>query len=143
MIEFSIQGDGQKISIAICGYENDQAEDVSDANWLSCKIKVKVDPFFSEFDASLTTQDFSYFYDDLNRMLEKLEEKICFQTDEGWIEISLEPRSLGKVVVSGIVRPPSFQAKTTLTFKFETDQSYLSKANSDLKHILKEFPVKN
>ena len=143
MIKFSIQGNGQKISISIYGYENDQAQDFDDANWLSCKISVNIDPFFFEFDASLTTQNFSYFYSDLNRMLETLEGKVFFQADEEWIEINLDPSSLGKVIVSGIIRPPSFEAKTTLTFKFETDQSYLSKANIDLNQILKEFPIRN
>ena len=143
MIKFSIQGNGQKISISIYGYENDQAQDFDDANWLSCKISVTIDPFFFEFDASLTTQNFLYFYGDLNRMLETLEGKVFFQADEGWIEINLDPSSLGKVIVSGIIRPPSFEAKTTLTFKFETDQSYLSKANIDLNQILKEFPIRN
>ena len=143
MIDFSIQGNGQSVSISVYGYENEHTEDNSDANWLDCKISIKTDPFYGEFRAALTTHDFLYFFKKLSPMLEKLQGEASFQTIEDTIELKLKSSRLGGITVSGTACPFPGQAETKLSFNFEIDQCYLLESERILKSLVEQYPVKN
>lgn len=140
MMNFSIQDQNQLVSIYISGYENKNALDVSDANWLSCRVRLKTDFFTGEFNADLTTDDFLYFYEELEPLLKALEGTASFQTDEGWLEVKVKSIGLGKFSVAVVANPLS-TSKSKLSFNFEVDQTYLSKTRSELKKIVTEYPV--
>jgi len=140
MITVSIAGDGGSISIEVLGYENASASDDSDANWLISRIAVVAGPFSGQLSVALTTQDFAHFRRDLVEALRTLTGKAVFQTDEDSLRFQVEMGSRGTAKVSGIAQVIAGY-RASLTFAFETDQSYLTQARSALDAVVENFPV--
>ena len=136
----SIKGIGGSIEIKLFGYENANSDNSSDANWLKSKIKISSGPFQGEFDATLTTSDFSCFEQELIQVLSNLNGKARFQTDEDWLSFDVEIGFLGTAVVQGTAKAND-GSRTNLVFSFETDQSYLQQTMRALSDITQTFPV--
>jgi hypothetical protein len=140
MMSVPIKGDGGLIVISIMNYERPQADNQSDANWLTSAVDITVGPFSGRFGLSLTTQDFVRFNTDLDQMLRTLKGKSIFQTDEDALYLEIEMGSLGHAKVSGIARDSITQSE--LIFKFPTDQSYLLQTKTALAEVVTRFPVR-
>jgi hypothetical protein len=142
MITVPISGHGGSISIEVLGYENTAATNESDANWLKSRIRIVAGPFSGELDASLTTQDFVYLERELTDVLRTFEGKATFQTDEDWLYFQIEMGSRGAAIISGALKANS-GSRTSLSFSFETDQSYLTQTKHALAQVLKCFPIRS
>jgi hypothetical protein len=140
VIVVPIKGDDGSISIEVVGYENATAGNDSDANWLTCRIEISAGPFRGQFDASLTTQDFADFRRQLDEVLQILKGKAVFQTHEDWLCLEIVMGTRGTAKVGGVAKI-SGGSKTSLSFTFETDQSYLAQTKNALDLMVRDFPV--
>ena len=140
MISMPIEGTGGSILIEVLGYENAATSNESDANWLRCRIKIATGPFSGEIDAALTTQDFAYFERELTEVLRTLKGKATFQTDEDGLRFEVEMGSRGVAMVSGAAKAKG-GSRASLSFSFETDQSFLAQTKRALAEVVEHFPV--
>ena len=140
-IRLEIAGHMGRISIQVLSYENPMAENLSDANWLRCEVEVQAPPFSGVFSASFTTHDFTRFLEELRQILPRLGGTASFITDEDALRlaITLDERS-GRANVSGIAK--GVHTGAALSFRFDSDQSFLAQACRELEAIVKEFPIK-
>lgn len=141
MISMPVEGDGASLVIEVHAYEMvDGATAPSDANWLEATIRISCGALGGVFNASLTTQDFALFAQELSQLLRDLKGKAAFQTDEEHIQFDVEMTGLGRAVVTGVAKSIG-QAKSSLTFSFQTDQTYLTRTMSSLAQVVDQFPV--
>lgn len=126
----------------VLGYENPSAPDVSDANWLKCRVAINIEEaFWANFPASFTTSDFIQFHEELRTVLTKLSGTASFLTDEDALCLSIEIGRTGGALVGGVAQTYG-QPQASLSFSFESDQSFLSRTLHDLEAVVIHFPVK-
>ena len=136
-----VQGDrGATIRIEVRGYENPRADNQDDANWLRCWLTVAVDGFSCELDASFTTHDFVEFQHELEQVISTMAGVASFQPYEEAIRLDVKLGPSGQGSVSGLARSFSTE-RASLSFSFETDQTFLAQTRSELNRINREFPI--
>jgi hypothetical protein len=141
MITILIKGGGCFVSVEVESYEREFTEDFSDANWLKCRIKVRVGAFSADINATMTTHDFVDFQNDLSKSMNNLSGTAAFRTDEEWLSIVIEMNARGAAHVRGTAQVHGLP-KANLTFEFETDQSYLSQTCAQLEKVVQSFPIR-
>ena len=141
MITTLIEGGGCFVSVVVEGYERELAEEVSDANWLKCTIKLGIGAFSAEFYATMTTHDFVEFQSELSKSIKNLSGIATFRTDEEWLSLDIEINARGAAHVCGVAQVHGLP-KAKLTFEFETDQSYLSRTCFQLEKVVQNFPIR-
>lgn len=141
MSSFQIKGYGAHVIINVMCYENKNAVNPSDANWLTSVVDIDVGSFRGHYTAALTTHDFSSFKNELDALLEGGKPEAVFSTDEGWLQLEIKIDSRGVAKIMGIASannvPPS-----NLQFSFETDQASLRETLNSTAEIVGSFPVK-
>lgn len=137
----TIAGASGKLTINILGYENGDARDVDDANWLLCSIELTVDGFNARYRAALTTHELKDLEDELARILSEPGGSMSFVTDEENLGLKIRVESLGGVDIEGDCKV-SGSPKVTLSFLFQSDQTFLAKSLEDIKVALQYFPIK-
>lgn len=140
-VEIEIRGHGGHLRVEVLGYENPSAQDLSDANWLSCDVLVEVSAFSGNISCSFSTQDFIQFRDELRELLANRSGIASFLTDEEHLGIRLEMEATGIVRIEGMAQIYDMP-QATLSFSFESDGSFLTTALRDLEKLIKVFPVK-
>lgn len=141
MNSITIKGENGSVCIQVLRYEHAKAENSSDANWLTSTVQLTVGSFSANLSLNLTTQDFRHFHHDLTKMLETLSGKAIFETPEEGIVFEIEMGSRGNAKVRGKAAEHA-SSRSTLTFEFDTDQSYLALAKTSLAEVIQNFPVK-
>ena len=137
-----IAGPGARCRIQVLGYENPAAQDPSDANWLSCRVAIRGDDSLSaEGPAALSVQDFSDFAEDLHKVLRGAGGTASFTTDEEDVSLNIEIKKTGTASVTGVLRL-SGNVRATLSFAFESDQTFLAEAQRQLEAIARAFPAR-
>lgn len=142
-LEIRIGGHGACVTMEVFGYENPFAENISDSNWVSCQVKLKIREreFSVDFPASFTTHDFAQFYGELSIVVERLEGTASFVTDEQALCISVVVHGTGRGEVKGVAQVCD-TPQASLNFSFESDQSFLNQTLHDLQAVIEKFPVK-
>ena len=138
---WKIAGSDAALLVETIGYENSRATNLSDANWLSCWVRLKIGSFRGNYAASFTTHDFGYFLEELEAMLTEKGDSAAFQTVEEMLRIEVRLRSNGTVLVEGVTQTHDLP-RVKLSFKFESDQSYITQTVNELKSTVRNFPVK-
>jgi len=136
-----VMGHDAGLMVEVLDYENRAAQNPDDANWLKCRIKVNAPPFVGEFQASFTTHDFVHLANALSAALRDCNGSAEFQTYEEGLAFRVDFRKTGQATVSGTAKIPA-QTRTTLSFAFDSDQSFLRESLNELQGILSQFPVK-
>ena len=139
--QITISGQGATIGIVIIGYEREQAENESDANWLSCSVDLRVGAFSAQYAANFATNDFREFR---KQLLAHLEQQIAvakFECDELPLVLSVALSRAGIGRVSGRATSTG-QPSAALDFSFETDQSFLRSTLQQLDAALAAYPVR-
>lgn len=138
------QDSGEHIRIDVSARENPQATDSDDGNWVVAKVSVAAGPWRGAYRASLRTEEFRSFRDELRALYEDPRAKAAhFKSLEPWLRLSVERTDLlGHITVSGMAqREPFFEGHNLLQITLEIDQSYLPDALRGLDAIVQEFPV--
>jgi hypothetical protein len=141
-LRVELKGEGGQVIVEVHGYENPDAQDVSDANWLNCVVSADVAGFTASFPTSFTTHDFKQFREELSRVYSELKGKASFLTDEDAFRMTIDVASTGRVSVSGVLQTFG-SPNVSMKFSFLSDQSNLATTNRALEAILAEFPVKS
>jgi len=140
MAELNLQGElGRRLTIDVHGYESDAPRDPYDANWLRCSAEVEVGRFRGAIDASFTTQDFARFLSEFDQVVEGAGSVASFETMEEALSVRIEVDRAGRAVVSGKLREIDVNGPA-LSFIFESDLSFLRRAEAELRGIVSEFP---
>lgn len=134
----NISGPGSKVMISALKYER-SAADGTEPEWLSCSVECSVGPFHAKMDLPLATEDIRRFRDSLAEMLAAVKGEARMDTIENRIGIRVEMGKRGNATVSGTISYHS-GPQGTLSFKFETDQSYLAQSLAQTDHVLEVFP---
>lgn len=140
-IEIEIKGQNGVVVVTVLGYENAEAEDKSDANWLVCRVHVAVGTLLGDLRAAFTTHDFVAFASELRALLEGRAELATLEPYEEGLKLKVEmARKTGAARISGVARGEEWDA--AMSFTLDSDQSYLSRAVRSLEDVTKQFPVR-
>jgi len=90
------------------------------------------------------TDDFVQFLAELDDALRLLKGTAVFATLEEGLKLEIIFKTAGHVDVFGSVRSQAsfVPTRTTLSFSFESDQSFLSQTVDGLKAVVRQFPVR-
>ena len=133
-----VAGHGSHVDIAVLGYECAERCE-AEPEWLSCEVRCAVGSFGAALSMPLATGDLARFRDALAGVLMHLAGSARMDTTEERITLAVVMGARGTAVVSGTVSNHSGPV-ATLSFKFDTDQSYLGQTLSELEATLKLFP---
>jgi hypothetical protein len=134
-------GEGGRIAFEISDYERPGAPDYHDANWLTVSVSIAVGAFSGSFGASFGTYELVGLHRELKDRISALSGTVAFENMERDVLMRIEFSQRGKARISGEAKPRS-SPQSSLTFAFETDQSYLSQAVEALSAVVRRFPVK-
>lgn len=140
-VVIEILGESGRVKIEVVRYENPSAQNPSDANWLMCRAEVHVRRFSGQIDAAFTTQDFATFGTRLRSAVKDLNGVATFETDENALGLAVEFTRTGSARISGILREAD-RPQTSLTFSFESDQTFLTRTANDLDELMRRFPIR-
>ena len=140
-VNVEVAGEAAHVRIEVIGYENPAAENLSDANWLTCRVEVRVRGFEGRVDASFTTQEFAAFSRSLRSAVSDLKGEATFETDEDALRLDVKFNTTGKAAVTGTLHEPD-RPRTTLTFSFESDQTFMRRTVDALNEVTRQFPVR-
>jgi hypothetical protein len=138
-VNVEIAGQGAQMRIEVIGYENPAAENPSDANWLTCRVNVRVRAFEGHVDASFTTQGFAAFRKSLRLAVADVRGEAVFETDEDALRLNVKLHANGTAAVTGTLREPD-RPQTALAFSFESDQTFLRHTVEALNEVVQQFP---
>jgi hypothetical protein len=139
--KWTLKGEGAELVIHVDSYERPVAEDESDANWLSCRVAGAMSGFSGLGKYSIVTSEFVGFEDALRAGLEQLSGSVNFSTMEKGLGWDIKFNGRGQAIVSGFLKS-SGSPTATLSFSFQSDQSYLQQTLSELIRVNREFPIR-
>lgn len=139
-MNFSIKGENGFVEITVICRPYANADNYWDLNWLSCGIVARLPAYTAKFSTYLTCGELKSFYDELKKMHESLQGKAALSSLESEIFIDAELKKTGQITWNVETQYPAGYG-ATLTFDFESDQSFLYEILKDLKSIIEEYPV--
>jgi len=143
MMTLTLRGElGRRLLIGVHGFERDAAEDPDDANWLRCSAEVEQGAFRGTVEASFTTNDFSCFLSEMDRLMARESTAASFNTMEEALAFRIEVDRAGRATVVGKLREVQ-AGGPELSFNFESDLSFLTKTHAELKDVVAAFPHRN
>jgi hypothetical protein len=137
----SIKGHGASILIEVSGYERPATQDAYDANWLKCHVAINLGYFTGEYPAAFMTSDFVRFRDDLKKILSTMDGLASFETCEEALNCTIEMRGSGTARIQGGAQVQQSIA-ATLSFSFESDQSFVTQTMREVEAIIAQYPVR-
>ncbi len=136
--QIRVAGPGAHMDIAVLGYERAERSDV-EPDWLSCEVRCAIGSFGAALSIPLATEDLARFRDSLAVALVRLTGSARMDTIEERVTLAVEMGARGTAAVSGTINNHS-GPYASLSFRFETDQSYLGRTLSEIEATLKSFP---
>jgi hypothetical protein len=118
--------------------------DFWDGNWLRAQITVVASPWAGSYRASLRTEEFAAFREQLQRLYDDpAGSEARFESMEPWLRFGVQRTDrLGHIEVRGEARvEPFIEDHNVLKFTLEIDQSYLPHALDELASLLAAYPV--
>jgi hypothetical protein len=94
-----------------------------------------------ETPAAFTTYDLKDFAENLRRALQTSDGTATFETDEEPLSLTIQFAKTGSAKVSGVLRGTDM-VTVSLSFAFESDQSFLQETARQLDEICRVFPPK-
>ena len=144
MATLELRGDlGQRIAVAVHGYERSEPQaNAYDANWLRCLITVELGKFRGEVEASLTTNDFSRLAAQVAQLVSGAVGTASFDTIEESLTLGIAIDHAGRATISGMLRADASR-RTSLSFDFESDVSFVRQLQIQLALVVSEFPARD
>lgn len=139
-IAWKIAGQGASMKVNIIARESPDTKNVYRANGLTCEVELAVPPFTGRIKAAYTTQEFFRFWTGLSMVLSSSKGEAVFGADEDALQVTVSIEGKGRGLVKGTTRVDA-QTKTTVSFSFETDQTYLNKTCKELEAVITQFPI--
>ena len=132
---------GERIEIAINGYERDANGDFHDSNWVYSIITFSLGEIRGCVHATMLTYEFVEFKKNVQDLYRSLVGQAKFETMEGQLEITLTGNGRGGIAVNGIItEKPGHGIK--VIFELAIDQTYLPDIISGLSEINSKYSVR-
>jgi hypothetical protein len=132
--------EGNHVAITIFGYENPQAVDAADANWLSAEIAVSAGGWSGRVrNAYFSTAEIAEFRDQVDRLAGGRQSEANLEPMEPHLILKLASEASGKLQVSGVAfdQPDGVNA---LAFNWLADFRQLKALSKQLADIEKAYP---
>ena len=139
MNSVSIRGDGAALQLAVAGYEREAVQDATDADWLRAHVQISVPGFAASLELALLAEEVTRTLGELSSVLARGEGAAEFNTLEDCLRLTIALERTGRGVVSGIARHLD-RPTNQLSFAFDTDRTFLDRAERDLRSISNAFP---
>ena len=139
--KWTLRGEGAELVIYVSSYERTLADNQSDANWLRCKVTGALGRFSFSEDYSIIAGEFAAFQESLMAAIVGRSTRARFATAEEGLGWDIDFNHRGQATVSGFIKSTG-SPKTTLSFSFQSDQSYLQKTLSELTKVNQQFPIR-
>lgn len=139
-VNVELAGHGAYVRVDVVGYENSSTDDLSDANWLTCRVEVCVGGFEGRVAAAFTTHDFDMFRRSLDAAVADVKGDASFETYEDALRLHVAFDKTGAVSVTGTLNDPD--GPTSLAFSFESDQTFMRSTVDALSELGHQFPVR-
>jgi hypothetical protein len=136
-----IRGEGAQVALEIVEFERPNSTNVDDANWLVGRLNVVLKHFSCQMGVSLRTYELTGLQSELRSCLRALDGTARLRPLGPELQLDLAFDRRGHVSVAGVVQTPG-PHKTTLSFSFDSDQSYLAQTDRQLQATLLNFPVR-
>lgn len=120
---------------------HDQCQDYWDGNWVKSQIIIRVGGFHGNITASLRTDEFLKFKEDLSKLYSTLKGRASFSSMEEWLTIHVEGDGLGHFEAQCVVMD-DVGIGNRLQFHLNFDQTELPGIVKGLDGILQAFPVR-
>src|SRR5690349_6848129 len=139
--EFEVRGEGALVRVSILGYEQPDAQDYDDGNWLNATVHMAISGFRAAFPYAPYAPDLANFLSELSALYASMKGTAKYHSLEEDIILDGRIDELGGIEWSCVApHPHGMGAK--LEFGFTADQSYLPDLISQLTEILKTYPVR-
>lgn len=119
----------------------DQCQDYWDGNWVKSQIIIRVGGFHANITASLRTDEFFRFKEELSRLYSTLKGQASFSSMEEWLTIHVEGDGLGHFEAE-CVTMDEVGTGNRLQFRLDFNQTELPGIVKGLEGILQAFPVR-
>src|SRR5437016_5653770 len=103
-LTFELAGHGASLVIEVLDYERPASQDISDTNWLTCHVLIKVGPFHADFAAPFKTFDFAQFWEEFRGLLSGHSGTASFLTDEEVLRLSVTLTRTPGAQIEGVAR---------------------------------------
>ncbi|MBI3351261.1 MAG: hypothetical protein HY036_01640 [Nitrospirae bacterium] len=111
-----------------------------EGNWLITNVEMKAGSFAGKIVASLRTDEFYRFYQELSSLYITIPGKASFLSMEDWLEIRIKGDGKGNFTADCDAKDQS-GAGSFLKFRLQLDYTHIPDILSGLEEILKKFPV--
>jgi len=127
------------LEIDVLSYQHPNSTDLSDLNWLSCKVSCQVESLSVRGSLSLETHDFVGLQKSILAFNAHTSDAIEFSTVEGQLQFAIQREKSTHIKVRGIISamPPTYG---TFTFEFDAEALAFSTIET-LENIIINFPV--
>jgi len=141
-LDINIKGlDGELLKITVVDYSHPDAVDFWDGNWLACKLILRIKGFNADFIFDLRVDEVESFLVELEQFNLNLKGKANLENMEEVIKLNLSVNKTGMLKWEGRLLYPA-GIGSTLEFTYESDQSFLPGLITELKNVLKRYPIK-
>jgi hypothetical protein len=136
-----IRAEKGHVGLEIAGYENPDANDRDDANWLAGILEVKAGPFCGSFPLALTTLELEDLRAQFTKATTSLVDEVDFATMEETFSIKVKFSRAGQASLWGVAAPKGGN-ENYLRYSFTSDPITLEAVTRELALLAALFPVK-
>jgi hypothetical protein len=136
-----LKGGAGEITLEILRYENLHALCIEDRNWLRAVLAVRGGPLSGKAEFGIMTGELSLLSTELSASLKTLNRGIRYAAMEGNWKLNVDFERTGAALVSGVFIPLT-ASRNALHYHFESDPISLQTALSQLRQLVKKYPVK-
>jgi hypothetical protein len=128
------------LALTVNGRERPDSSDYWDANWLLCMAEIAAGTFRGRLDSSLRTDELERFYQQVERLNQRLIGDAELTTREGWFTLRLTGNGRGHVEASCQLCN-DHASRNTLECRLALDQTCLIPLLKQLAAALGTYPV--
>ena len=127
------------LEIDVLSYQHPNSTDLTDLNWLSCKVSCQIGSLGIKEILSLEPYDFIELQKSIIAFTEYISNTIEFQTLEDQLRFTIKRGKSTHIIMQGKITtmPPVYGS---FSFEFEAESLFFSTIES-LKNIILHFPV--
>ena len=131
---------GERLEIRALRRSHPDASDFWDANWIESDVLLHVGGFRARYRASLRSDEFRSFREQVQGLEEARRDAASFATMEGQLAFALTLDKRGRVGVEGSARDDA-GSRNALAFAFEIDATYIPAILRSLNDLARKYPV--
>jgi len=142
-LDFNIHGyQGEWLKVTVIGYSFPEADDDWDRNWLDCLLHLELEGFKADFAFGLRTDELENFLQEAEQLYANMKGKAVLKNMDSVIRLEVTADKTGRLIWDGELVYPA-GVGTFLKFTYESDQTFLPGLISEIRQILRQYPVRH